>query len=86
MIDSPFELGPVDRGLVLAAIRDVCIFRGWELLAAHVRTNHVHAVVQGTGTPEIMMFDVQSLCKPHARVWAKAVGAAWEHQVFVVGR
>jgi REP element-mobilizing transposase RayT len=55
MIDSPFELGMVDRRLVLAALRDVCAYRGWTLLAAHVRTNHVHVVVQGTGTPEIMM-------------------------------
>jgi len=31
--------------MVIEAILEVCTFRSWELLAAHVRTNHVHCVV-----------------------------------------
>jgi hypothetical protein len=33
--------------LVLNAIRETCAFRNWMLLAAHVRTTHVHLVVDG---------------------------------------
>jgi REP element-mobilizing transposase RayT len=55
MNDSPFELSTDDRVLVLASIQEVCAHRGWTLLAAHVRTSHVHVVVQGSGTPEMMM-------------------------------
>jgi adenine-specific DNA methylase len=42
---------------VLNAIREVCEYRGWELLAAHVRTTHVHVVVTSTETPERVMND-----------------------------
>jgi REP element-mobilizing transposase RayT len=34
--------------LVLNAIRETCAFRRWTLLAAHVRSAHVHLVVDGT--------------------------------------
>jgi len=33
--------------LVLCAIRETCAFRRWTLLAAHVRSTHVHLVVDG---------------------------------------
>jgi len=33
--------------LVLSAIRETCAFRHWALLAAHVRSTHVHLVVDG---------------------------------------
>jgi REP element-mobilizing transposase RayT len=33
--------------LVLNAIRETCAFRRWTLLAAHVRSTHVHVVVDG---------------------------------------
>ena len=56
------ELGSVFRGellepdderdRVLASIRDVCRFRSWTLVAAHVRTSHVHVVAGGKTAPE----------------------------------
>ena len=33
--------------VVLSEIRRTCDFRGWTLLAAHVRSTHVHAVIDG---------------------------------------
>jgi REP element-mobilizing transposase RayT len=33
------------RRSVEKAIRDLCIKRGWELLAINVRTNHIHVVI-----------------------------------------
>src|SRR5947209_1136843 len=33
------------RAVVLQAIREACEQQGWILFAAHVRTNHLHAVV-----------------------------------------
>ena len=35
--------------MVLDAIRQTCAFRRWTLLAAHVRSTHVHLVVDGIG-------------------------------------
>ena len=36
-----YEMDEVRRESVLAAILEVCRVRGWNLLAAHVRTTHV---------------------------------------------
>jgi REP element-mobilizing transposase RayT len=53
----------LDRGggaVVLQALRAVCLYRGWGLLAAHVRTNHVHVVVEAEVRPEKIMNDFKS--------------------------
>jgi REP element-mobilizing transposase RayT len=36
---------------------EVCSVRCWNLLAAHVRTNHVHAVVEADAVPEKVLSD-----------------------------
>jgi hypothetical protein len=56
----PYQLGSTSRPIVLQAIRDVCAFRGWELWAAHVRTNHVHVVVTADAAPERVMSDLKA--------------------------
>jgi REP element-mobilizing transposase RayT len=40
-----YDLDEIRRDAVLKAIQDVCAHNDWNLLAAHVRTSHVHAVV-----------------------------------------
>jgi REP element-mobilizing transposase RayT len=50
MREAAVSLNPTDRGLVLDAIGEACVSRGWTLWAAHVRENHVHAVV-AAGVP-----------------------------------
>jgi REP element-mobilizing transposase RayT len=37
-----------------------CQDRKWNLLAAHVRTNHVHLVVEAEAQPERVMNDLKS--------------------------
>ena len=48
-------LGPSERVCVKAAVRSVCEYRGWALLAINVRSNHVHVVLSGEESPERMM-------------------------------
>ncbi|HEV1283954.1 MAG TPA: transposase [Bryobacteraceae bacterium] len=45
------------RAVTLEAIREVCCHKHWQLLAAHVRTNHVHTIVDAGGevAPEFVM-------------------------------
>jgi REP element-mobilizing transposase RayT len=45
---------------VLEALREVCLHHGWTLLAAHVRSNHVHVVTQAEVQPEKVMNDFKS--------------------------
>jgi len=55
-VAPPMELGPEERAIILRTIEDHCSIRGWLLLAANVRTNHVHVVVQCRGvSPEAAM-------------------------------
>ena len=44
-----------DAGPWLEAICQVCFYKHWTLIAVHVRTNHVHAVVDADIAPEAVM-------------------------------
>ena len=56
----PYLLGHAQRQVVLSTIKEVCIFRAWVLLAAHIRTNHVHLVIHATLSPENIMNTVKA--------------------------
>ena len=60
MIQAPYLLDRDSRAVVLHALMEVCSHRSWGLLAAHVRTNHVHAVVEADERPEKVMSDFKS--------------------------
>ena len=46
MAEPEFILNPQDRNLVLHSIMATCADRGWHLFCLHIRTNHVHAILQ----------------------------------------
>jgi len=52
MDQAPYDLDEIRRDAALKAIQQVCARRGWGLLAAHVRSNHVHTVVEAEAPPE----------------------------------
>lgn len=60
MDQSPYLLDFESRAVVLQALQEVCLHRSWGLLAAHVRTNHVHVVVEAEVRPEKIMSDFKS--------------------------
>ena len=41
--------------MTLAAISEVCRYKHWQLIAAQVRSNHVHTVVDADVSPELVM-------------------------------
>jgi REP element-mobilizing transposase RayT len=55
MKQESYCLDGVRRGAVLEGLKELCLRRGWILLAAHVRTNHVHAVLEADRPPEQVM-------------------------------
>jgi REP element-mobilizing transposase RayT len=55
MAQEPYHLDRRRRALVLEAIVDCCARRTWTMLAAHVRTSHVHIVVEAGDRPENVM-------------------------------
>ena len=60
MTQDSYVLDKAGRQLVLDAIRAVCVHREWSLLAAHVRTTHVHAVVAADVHPQRIMVDFKT--------------------------
>ena len=87
MDQLPYVLDRNRRDVVLAALIERCPERVWTLLAAHVRTNHVHAVVEAEARPERVMNDLKSFssrCLNHAgfdeptcKRWARHGSTRW---------
>jgi len=87
MRQRPYSMDGRRRKVVLAALVERCSQEGWKLLAAHVRTNHVHVVVYGEATPERMLNDLKSYashCLNQARLdqgarkrWARHGSTRW---------
>jgi REP element-mobilizing transposase RayT len=65
MDQAAYQLDRIRRDAVLEAIQDVCAHRGWILLAAHVRSNHVHTVVEAEVPPERIMNDFKAYASRH---------------------
>ena len=87
MPQPPYWLDPDSREVVLTALRQHCEHRGWNLLAAHVRTNHVHVVVEAEVQPERVMVEFKSYASralnslgldgPDRRRWARHGSTRW---------
>jgi REP element-mobilizing transposase RayT len=70
-MDQPsYHMDSIRRDAVLEAIQHACAYRGWGLLAAHVRSNHVHIVVAAEISPERVMGD----CKAYASLRLNRMG------------
>ena len=75
------------RQTVLACWEERYSQRHWSLLAAHVRTNHVHIVVEADARPERVMNDLKSyasrclnrmgLDEPARKRWARHGSTRW---------
>jgi REP element-mobilizing transposase RayT len=60
MVQPPYMMGPAEREIVCRAIEALARDRKWRLLAAHVRTNHVHVVVSAERDPGRLMSDLKA--------------------------
>jgi hypothetical protein len=52
MRQPPYLLDITRRRIVLAAILEVCVHRDWNLVSAHVRSDHVHVAITAGKTAE----------------------------------
>ncbi len=60
MKETPYLLDEARRQIVLNVVKEVCLFRAWVLIAAHIRTNHVHLIIHGKSSPENIMNIIKS--------------------------
>jgi REP element-mobilizing transposase RayT len=87
MLQDPYVLDEADRAVVLEAIRRHCAHRGWNLLAAHVRSNPVHTIVEAEARPERIMNEFKSYATrelnrltsegPDRKRWARHGSTRW---------
>jgi REP element-mobilizing transposase RayT len=87
MDQAPYLLDQVRRMTVLDAIREVCSHHNWSLWAAHVRTNHVHVIVEAEVRPENIMNAFKSYAsrslnrmgidEPDRKRWARHGSTRW---------
>jgi REP element-mobilizing transposase RayT len=87
MLQDPYVLDEAARQLVLGAIQRHCAYRGWNLLAAHVRSNHVHVIVEAETRPERVMNEFKSYAsrelnqstseRPDRKRWARHGSTLW---------
>jgi REP element-mobilizing transposase RayT len=87
MDQPPYGMDRIRREAVLGGLVERCSNRRWSLLAAHVRTNHVHIVVEADARPERIMNDLKSyasrclnrssLDEPNRKRWARHGSTRW---------
>ena len=87
MLQDPDVLDPAGRAVVMAAIQRHCAHRGWNLLAAHVRSNPVHVLVEAESRPERIMNEFKSYAsrelnrlgsdRPDRKRWARHGSTRW---------
>lgn len=87
MDQPPYVMDQARRDAVLAALLERSSQRGWELLAAHVRENHVHIVIGADVVPERIMNDLKSYASrvlnrlhletPDRKRWARHGSTRW---------
>ena len=81
MKEEPVLLNESQRAVAKEAISEVCDYRGYDLKAINVRTNHAHAVVTAQSKPEPIVDAFKSystrklretgLLEPNFRPWAR---------------
>lgn len=87
MDQVPYLLDKDRQVAVLKAIREACLHRSWRLCAAHVRTNHVHLIVEAEERPEKIMNALKSYASrglnglgidgPDRKRWARHGSTRW---------
>lgn len=87
----PLKLSPTMIAAALAAIREVCTTRGWELVSANLRSNHVHVQVKAVAEAEKVLGDFkryatrrlrrEKLVDPTCPVWTDGGSTryVWNH-------
>ena len=60
MVECPYVLDELRRGIVLKTIINVCKHRQWVLLATHIRSNHIPMVIHAMSPPEQIMGTIKS--------------------------
>ncbi len=76
LVSPPMVFNEPARRAVEASFADTCAHRGWQLLAVHCRTNHLHAVVSSREDASLVMHRL----KARATAALRGAGLAGRNQ------
>ena len=76
---SGYKLGAEERPVVLKSFRRHAEIRNWLLYAAHVRSNHVHIVVEADVPPEKAMEQFKAYASQALNRNGARGGKRWAH-------
>jgi REP element-mobilizing transposase RayT len=78
MSENAYRLSRDAAKAVLRVLREVCAVRSWQLIAAHIRSTHVHCVVGGVVDPNRAIADFKAYAsralnrdEPRRKRWAR---------------
>src|ERR1035437_9188010 len=78
MEQAPYLLDSVRLAIVLTTLHEVCRHRHWILRAAHVRTNHIHAIIEAAVPPEASRsLNRLKTAPPDRKRWARHGSTRW---------
>jgi REP element-mobilizing transposase RayT len=60
MKQPAYRLNRMEREIALRAVQQHCGYRNWRLRAAHVRSTHIHFVVEAEAIPETILTEVKA--------------------------
>ena len=77
----PYAIDLLRARTILSTMLETCSFRGWHVHAIHIRTNHIHAVLDSHDRPERIMTDLKAYASrklnelgidpPQVKRWAR---------------
>lgn len=83
----PMLLEPPMRDVIRVTIEATCVAKSWDMIAANVRTNHVHAIVGAEQPPERVLATLKAWTTRQLRVegliesdrppWARHGSTRW---------
>jgi hypothetical protein len=76
----PVSFNAQQRQIVLDTLLQHCQLKAWRLYAAHVRTTHIHLVVQSDQTAEKVTSDLKAWCTRRLREADCQMPKVWTRQ------
>ena len=75
--NEPVQFDMDQRNIILNTIIDHCLIKKWKLWAVHVRSNHVHLLVETEAKMELVMKEIKSWATRNLRKAGHDIPTVW---------
>lgn len=85
MVGPVYSMDTRDREAVLASMLSTCAHRGWRMLAAHVRSTHLHVVVEADDAAEVIVRELKAYASRRLNERGPRRERYWTRRASMVG-